>query len=318
MSLLDRLLRSDRSASSLAREALGRAMGPRGGRPIALSPLDRLDGRTALLAASREPLGRALAAELFARGCHVILATDRGRATLADEVRQRSQALTRTSDASIGKPGTLEVLALERRDRACLEAVANELAEDGVALDVLVLCLDDDDGSPRGRDELAPWLAYALLARTLLARGVVVNGVFAERFEDDPVSDARRFRPRVVIASSGDDASDRALRGWARGLGERLLVGGDVEVAVHVCSTKEPIEGSAEPTLLGRLFARGRPRADEGLARDLAWLACARPLEGRTGVEVRDGSERPLASAARPDERAFERVEALLGAASSA
>ena len=152
-----------------------------------LTEADRLDGKTCLVTGPSAGLGRAIAPELARRGCRVILACRAGHEGLAEVVRQES-----------GNPEVSQ-RTLDLADLASVTALCDELARDGVRLDLLV---SNAGVAPLGnrltRDGLPElfqvnFLGSFLLVNRLLADGVLPSGTFAGR---GPTT------PRVVITSS--------------------------------------------------------------------------------------------------------------------
>lgn len=324
--------------------------------PLSLSPLDRLDGRTALVTGANRGLGLAVTTQLVARGAHVIMACRSGIPEVLDVVRRDASALA--TRLGCGHVGTVEAVRLDLADLAQVRGVADELAEDLVTLDVLVLNAGVvATGSRRtkdGFDEMLQvnFLANVLFATRLLERGVVASRALARgpAVELDDASDAPAFVPRIVLVSSESHRSARPIEidrvgvyseygmrdtvteygyqkllceTWASELSRRLAPGGapaDVEVSVHtVCpgavatDIAREAPGWVKPLLdptIKHLFKK-----PEDGAVPVVWLACARPIEGKTGLYVHVKQEKRRASQAdepRNGRALWERCETLL------
>lgn len=280
----------------------------RGSAPLPLSPEDRLDGRTCLVTGANRGLGLAIAIELARRGGHVLLACRSGIPEVMDVVRRGA-----------GGAGTVEALRLDLGDLGSIERVVDELAEDGISLDVTVLNAGIVSREARrtreGLDESfqVNFLSNVLFVRRLLDRGVIPSARAGadDRGDPDATDDAPRI-PRVVFVSSESHRSapriDFARLGtfrrwsmreavaeygyakllletWAAELARRT----DGEVSVHtVCpgavatDIAREAPSWAKPLLGATMRAFFKP-PEEG-ARPVTYLAASRAIEGETGI----------------------------------
>ncbi|GAB4212558.1 MAG: hypothetical protein OHK0013_35480 [Sandaracinaceae bacterium] len=304
--------------------------------PLVLSPLDRLDGRTALVTGANRGLGLAIAVQLVARGAHVILACRSGIPEVMDVVRRDATALA--GRLGCGGAGTVDAVRLDLADLTHTRSVADELAEDGVTLDVVVLNAGIvTQGARRTKDGFDEMLQVNFLANVafvtrLLERGVIANGVFAEALghESDDESDDARFLPRVVFVSSESHRTARPLdlqalgtfrpygmkdtvaeygyhklliETWASELARRLAPTGRPEVSVHTCCPGAVATDIAREApawvkpVLDPTIKHLFKKPEEG-AVPAVWLSCARPIEGRTGLYVHVKQEKARAAQA--------------------
>lgn len=324
--------------------------------PLVLSPLDRLDGRTALVTGANRGLGLAIAVQLVARGAHVILACRSGIPEVMDVVRRDATALA--TRLGCGGPGTVDAVRLDLADLAQTRSVADELAEDLVTLDVVVLNAGIvTQGARRTKDGFDEMMQVNFLANVafvvrLLERDVIPNSALSEgpAHEPDDASEAAPFVPRVVFVSSESHRTARPLdvdalgtfrtygmkdtvaeygyhklllETWASELARRLAPRGRPEVSVHTCcpgavATDIAREAPAwvkpvlDPTIK-HLFKK-----PEDGAVPAVWLACARPIEGQTGLYVHVKQEKARAAQAddpRNGGALWARCEALLSGA---
>ncbi|MBN8612935.1 MAG: SDR family NAD(P)-dependent oxidoreductase [Deltaproteobacteria bacterium] len=303
--------------------------------PLSLSPLDRLDGRTALVTGANRGLGLAITVQLVARGAHVIMACRSGIPEIMDVVRRDATALA--AEMRCGPAGTVDAVRLDLSDLTQVRAVADELAEDRVHLDVLVLNAGLVGMSSRktkdGFDEMTQvnYLANVVFVMRLLERGVVPNSVFAKDADDaDDASDAAPFTPRIVFVSSESHRSARPVEldrlgvyveygmretvteygyqkllveMWAAELSRRLSPGGVLDVAVHTTCP-----GAVATDIAREAPAWVKPVLDptikhlfkkpEDGAVPIVWLAAARPVEGRTSLYVHVKNEKKRAAQA--------------------
>ena len=302
--------------------------------PLVLSPLDRLEGRTALVTGANRGLGLAITIQLVARGAHVIMACRSGIPEIMDVVRREAHELA--AQMACGPAGTVDAVRLDLSDLSQVRAMADELAEDLVTLDVLVLNAGVvATGSRKTRDGFdemlqVNYLANVVLVMRLLERGVVPNRTFAANVETDEASDAAPFVPRIVFVSSESHRSARPLdvdgvgvyraygmgetvseygyqkllvEVWASELSRRLAPGGAIEVAVHTtCPGAVATDIAREAPawvkpILDPTIKYFFKRPEEG-AVPVVWLACARPAVGRTGLYVHVKNEKPRAAQA--------------------
>lgn len=184
--------------------------------PLSLSPLDRLDGRTALVTGANRGLGLAITTQLVARGAHVIMACRSGIPEIMDVVRRDAALLAGELDC--GAVGTVDAVRLDLGDLDQVRTVADHLAEDLVTLDVLVLnagvVATGSRVTKHDFDEMLQvnYLANVVFVTRLLERGVVPNHTFSEApVEADDASDAAPFVPRIVFVSSESHRSARPI-----------------------------------------------------------------------------------------------------------
>jgi NAD(P)-dependent dehydrogenase (short-subunit alcohol dehydrogenase family) len=302
--------------------------------PLVLSPLDRLDGRTALVTGANRGLGLAITVQLVARGAHVIMACRSGIPEIMDVVRREAHELA--ARLGCGAAGTVDAVRLDLSDLSQVRSVADELAEDLVRLDVLLLnaglVATGSRKTKYGFDEMLQvnYLANVVFVMRLLERGVVPNHVFGKDVEADDASDAAPFLPRIVFVSSESHRSARPIEVdrvgvyreygmgdtvteygyqkllvevWASELSRRLAPGGEIDVAVHTMCP-----GAVATDIAREAPAWVKPVLDptikylfkkpEDGAVPVVWLACARPVEGRTGLYVHVKNEKSRAAQA--------------------
>ncbi len=280
--------------------------------PLSLGPLDRLDGRTALVTGANRGLGLAISKQLAARGAHVILAC---RSGIEDAMRA-------VQHAGDGHGGTASGMKLDLGDLASVDKLALELKEDGVVLDVLVLNAaivpDKARTSRHGLDEMfqVNYLANYLFVRRLLDAEVLGEGAQPADADDGP---ADRFAPRIVMVSSESYRTAHPID-WPRfalpgtyGMREVVAEYGHTKllletfaaelarrlpgVAVHTScpgavatDIAREAPGWVKPVLDPAMRRFFKP-VDEG-ALPIVWLAASRSLEGRTGVYVHVKTEK--------------------------
>ena len=282
--------------------------------PLALAPGERLDGRACLVTGANRGLGLAISIELAKRGAHVVMACRSGIPEVMDVVRREA-----------GGAGTVEAVRLDLGELASVERMVEELAEDGVALDAVVLNAGVVPREARrtrdGLDESfqVNFLANVLLLRRLLERGVIPNRSFGAPAEDAGDPDERSAEeaaraPRVVLVSSESHRSappiDFARLGtfrpwtmreavaeygatkllgetWACELARRTRG----EVSVHtVCpgAVNTDIAREAPEWAKPALGATMRAffKPPAVAAQPIAYLVGAREIEGQTGLYV--------------------------------
>lgn len=285
------------------------------GAALTLDERDRLKGRTCLVTGANRGLGLAVSIELARRGGHVLLACRSGIPEVMDVVRRESGG------------GIVEAIKLDLSDLASVTRVAEELAEDGVTLDVTILNAgvvpDRSRRTKHGLDEMfqVNYLANVLLVRELVASGVIPGPeARAELGEDAGAA------PRVVFVSSEAHRSARPIAWGALGryreYGMREVVpeygyskllletfaselsrrvGPDIAIhtmcpgAVATGIAREA-PGWAKPVLgpAMKLFFK----APDAGAVPVVWLSASRSIEGRTGLYVHVKAIKPRAPSA--------------------
>lgn len=292
---------------------------------LALSPLDRLDGRSVLVTGANRGIGLAITVQLVARGAHVIMACRSGIPEVMDVVRREAARFSK--EHGMSPMGTVDAVKLDLSDLTQTLSVADELAEDGITLDVVVLNAGIVTKGARktkdGYDEMfqVNYLSNVAFVTRLLERGAIANHSFADARIDE--SDNKPFLPRIVFVSSESHRTARPLdiaklgtfapygmretvseygyhklliETWAKELTRRL----DGEVSVHTCcpgavatdiAREAPnwVKPLLDPTIR-RLFKK-----PEDGAIPAVWLSCARPIEGQTGLYVHVKKVKPRA-----------------------
>ncbi len=274
--------------------------------PLALPPSDRLEGRTCLVTGANRGLGLAISKELARRGGHVILACRSGIAEAMEAVRR----------AAGEGGGTASGMKLDLGDLASVDKLAEELAEDGVWLDVTVLNAaivpDRARTSRHGLDEMfqVNYLANYLFVRRLLAAGVIGRARTHDDVDDGP---AETFAPRIVMVSSESYRTARPID-WPRfalpgtyGMREVVAEYGHTKLLLETFAaelarrTPGVSVHTACPGAVATDIAREAPAwvkpmldpamrrffkpVDEG-ATPIVWLATSRTIEGKTGLYV--------------------------------
>ena len=281
-----------------------------GGRVSPLASDERLDGRVCLVTGASRGLGKAVAEALARRGGRVIMACRSGIPGAAEDVRRAAG-----SDA-------VEAIHVDLADLDSVHGLCDTLRDRKVALDVAVLNAGlvprRARKTPQGFEAM---FAVHFLANRLLLLRLIEDGVIAT---DAPPSGAR---PRIVFVSSEahrsappidferfGEFSDYGLREamdaygrsklhtntLASELSRRLDGGGDVRVAVHALCP-----GAVDSSIAREAPAMFKPvlgalmrlafRSPAAAAEPVVYLACAREIEGRTGVYLHVLSEKAAA-----------------------
>ena len=319
---------------------------------LALSPLDRLDGRSVLVTGANRGIGLAITVQLVARGAHVIMACRSGIPEVMDVVRREAARFSK--EQGMSPMGTVDAVKLNLSDLAQTLSVADELAEDGITLDVVVLNAGIVTKGARktkdGYDEMfqVNYLSNVALVTRLLERGAIANHSFTDENVDADVSDSKPFIPRIVFVSSESHRTARPLdvaalgkfhaygmretvseygyhklliETWAKELTRRL----NGEVSVHTCcpgavatdiAREAPswVKPLLDPTIR-KLFKK-----PEDGAIPAVWLSCARAIEGQTALYVHVKKVKPRAPEADDEKKGhllFEATAQLLDAGPS-
>lgn len=174
----------------------------RGG--LTLAEGDRLDQRTVLVTGGNRGLGLAASIELARRGAHVIVACRSGGPEAARHVQKQSLG------------GNVGSVKLDLTDLSSIERMVDELAEDGVELDVTILNAGVVPSGARktsvGLEEMfqVNFLANVLLTRRAIERGVIRRPGTASRSVEQGEEIAERT-PRVIFVSSESHRGARAI-----------------------------------------------------------------------------------------------------------
>jgi NAD(P)-dependent dehydrogenase (short-subunit alcohol dehydrogenase family) len=307
-------------------------------RERSLTALDasiRLDGKTALVTGASGGLGKAVAVELARRGARVLLACRSGIPEAGEEI------------ARVSGSRAVEMLRVDLADLDAVVALSNEVARRGETVDLLVgnagLMAKEARRTRQGFEEMfgVHYLANHLLARRLLASGVIPNAVYAANGRSGTAiprvvlvtSEAHRssdeldfdrlgaFAPHGVTgAMAAYGKSKLALTTLATELGRRLTTGAGPSVAVHALCPG-PVDSRiarAAPAVARRplgLVMRTFFRSPEEAAAPVIYLAAAPELAGDTGWYLhlmRRKTASPAAIDAENGRRLWERGEALL------
>jgi NAD(P)-dependent dehydrogenase (short-subunit alcohol dehydrogenase family) len=289
----------------------------RGERVPGLAADERIEGRVCLVTGANGGLGRAVAVQLARRGGHVIMACRSGIPEAGESVKRESG-----SDA-------VEMMHVDLADLASVQRLCDSLRERKVRLDIAIL---NAGLMPRRARSTAQgfevMFAVHFLANRLLVSRLIEGGTIPAEGERPGA------RPRIVFVSSESHRSappiaferfgefvDYGLRDGmdqygrsklhtstlASELSRRLDRGGDVRVAVHsLCPGPVASNIAREAPALVKPFLsalmRLAFRSPAAAAEPVVYLACARQLEGRTGVYLHMMREKtPGAEATDPE-----------------
>jgi NAD(P)-dependent dehydrogenase (short-subunit alcohol dehydrogenase family) len=296
-----------------------------------LSDDERLDGQSCLVTGASSGLGKGIALALAGRGARLILPVRSGHRELAREIVERS-----------GNP-EVEVMEVDLADLESVHRLCDELRDRGETISRAIL---NAGLMPRRARKTAQgheimfgvhFLANRLLLDRWLADGVLVPGakegggvprvifVGSESHRSSPPIDFDHFGEFVdygiMDGMTWYGSSKLHLSTFAVELSRRLNAEGEpVRVGVHhLCpgpvdseigrEAPGPVKVLLRPLM--RLFFKSPARA----AIPVEWLACARELEGRTGVYLHmKRRKRPSPLACDPDNgrRLWEQSAALI------
>ena len=284
----------------------------RKGRIAGLAPDERLEGRVCLVTGASSGLGKAVAGELARRGAHVILACRSGIPAVGEEVRRASGG------------GSVEMVHVDLADLRSVHDLCDDLARRGVQLDVGVLNAGLMPRRARRTTQgFEVMFGVHFLANRLLIERWLADGVIR------PATEASVPRPRVVFVASEAHRSaepidwdrfgefvDYGLRDgmgqyassklhmctFASELSRRLVdARGEATVSVHTLCPGPVASGIAreapaalKPVLgpLMKIFFR----SPEAAAEPVTYLACARSIEGMTGLYLHMMREKPMSA----------------------
>jgi len=289
-----------------------------GGRVPALADDERIEGRVCLVTGASSGLGKAVAEALARRGGHVIMACRSGIPEAAEAVRRECGG------------DSVEMLHVDLADLASVNRLCDALRERKIQLDIAILNAGlMPRRARRSAQGFEVMFAVHFLANRLLLLRLIEDGVI------DATGSRRGARPRIVFVSSESHRSapaidferfgefvDYGLRDgldeygrsklhtstFASELSRRLDAGGDVRVAVHsLCpgAVNSNIAREAPALLkpvLTALMGLAFP-SPAAAAEPVVYLACARQLEGRTGVYLHTLCEKALAPEALDPEK---------------
>jgi len=284
----------------------------RKGRIAGLAPDERLEGRVCLVTGASSGLGKAVAGELARRGAHVILACRSGIPEVGEEVKRASGG------------GSVEMVHVDLADLRSVHDLCDDLARRGVQLDVSVLNAGLMPRRARRTTQgFEVMFGVHFLANRLLIERWLADGVIR------PATEASAHKPRVVFVASEAHRSAEPID-WERfgefvdyglrdGMGQyassklhmctfaselsRRLVDarGEATVSVHTLCPGPVASGIAreapaalKPVLgpLMKIFFR----SPEAAAEPVTYLACARSIEGRTGLYLHMMREKPMSA----------------------
>jgi NAD(P)-dependent dehydrogenase (short-subunit alcohol dehydrogenase family) len=285
----------------------------KGGSGPELDPSERMDGKTVLVTGANSGLGKAAAIALARRGAHVIMACRSGIPEAGEEVRRESGS------------GEVEMLPVDLASFASVTQMCGALA--GRRLDVLVLNAGVVPRASRRTEDgfelmfQVNYLANVLLVRKLRSaippagRIVIVSSESHRSGQVVP----ERLGEWVDYGALGSmkqySHTKLCLTSFARELARR-----EPEIAVHaLCpgavNTNVAREAPAFVKPLLKPIMRLVFNSPELAARPLVQLACARALEGRTGVYLHMMREKePSPAACDPElgRRLYEASQRLL------
>ncbi len=276
----------------------------RAGRNVGLLAIDeRVEGKVALVTGANRGLGKAVAAQLAERGAKVIMACRSGIPEAGEDVKRASGS------------AEVEMRSLELADLRSVAALCDQLARDGVQLDLVVLNAGVVPREARPTEqgfELmfgVNYLANVLLIERLLAKGVIRVGAVPQARIVFVSSESHRDAGPIDLIKLGRFIPYGAMTGmkvygysklllstYAAELARRL----DGKVAVHSCcpgavNTDIAREAPAwVKPVLGRVMERFF-RAPAAAAQPVMYLCCAREIEGSTGKYLHVMQEKPAA-----------------------
>jgi NAD(P)-dependent dehydrogenase (short-subunit alcohol dehydrogenase family) len=288
---------------------------------------ERLDGRTCLVTGANSGLGKAVAIALARRGGHVLMACRSGIPEAGEDVKREARS------------PAVAMLPIDLADLDSVHALCDELHRRRVQLDVVVLNAGLMPAHARRTAQgFEVMFGVHFLANRLLLHRLLEDGVIAPAAERPPrivfvSSETHRSADPIDFEHFGafvDYGPRTGLKQYASTklhmctlateLSRRLNPEGETRVAVHALCPG-PINSNIAreapaivKPLLGpvmRLFFR----APAAAAEPVVYLACAREIEGRTGLYLhmmRDKAASDQARDAENGRRLWEASAALL------
>jgi NAD(P)-dependent dehydrogenase (short-subunit alcohol dehydrogenase family) len=267
-----------------------------------LDDADRLDGKTALITGASSGLGLATALALARRGARVIMAVRSGIPTQGELVRKQSGS------------SAVEMRHVELSDLDSVRALVHGLHQDGVVLDRLISNAATVPARARktkqGLEEMfvvnylsAFYLTNLLLERGLLAPQARVVFVASESHRSSPAIDWNKFGAyadygmKQVVPLYGyykhmllSFACELRRRTGGSGVGVHALCPGPVDSRI---AREAPWSLRWLVAGIFALFFKDPAKACE----PVVYLACARSLDGRSGLYLHRMEEKPIAEA---------------------
>lgn len=300
-----------------------------------LGPEYRLDGKTVLITGANVGLGRSVAIDLARRGARMILACRSGIPEAGREIAERS-----------GNP-QVEMLKVDLGDMNSVVALTDALAARNEVIDIFIgnagVMPPKATPSAQGYELMyaVHVFANALIARRLLASGVIPNDVFATNGR------AGRDIPRIIYVASESHRSSSALDvarlgalvpygvtdgtkhygdsklalvTWARALAHKLAPAGVPSVGVHsLCPGPVDTQiARSAPGFIKPILAPVMKRAfasPDVAAAPVSLLAAAPEVAGETGWYLhmlRRRDVAPWALDASNEQAIYDKIESVL------